>query len=241
MPGATLVTRLKVYDTDSPDGQRGGTPHFHFMCTEMYFLLAGTGAVEMIDHNGFTIAELRPHSALIFSPGTLHRLINPNRDMELLVIMQNSGLPERGDNVVCFNPEILGDEQKFADAMKVVTVEDAYRRRDLGVEGFNQIKAAFQKSPAKGRAALDKFYALAAARTKSLRKQWKQIVQHGALAEAQISLRHLADLAKNDTRYLHNAQHHLIHAADYSKPGFCGTLNRYFDPATLMPEGVAKK
>jgi mannose-6-phosphate isomerase-like protein (cupin superfamily) len=241
MPGATLVTRLKVYDTLSPDGQRGGTPHFHFLCTEMYFLLAGSGSVELLDRNGFSKVDLFPHSALIFSPGTLHRLINPNRDMELLVIMQNSGLPERGDNVVTFPPEILGDDQRFAQAMKVSSVEDAYRRRDLGVEGFVQIKSAFEKSPAQGRAALDKFYKLACARTKPLRGQWRDIVKNGAKAEAEMSLQHLAALAKNKTDYLFQSQHHLIHAADYSKPGFCGHLNRYFDPATLLPEGVAKK
>gem|GEM_PF-6493331 len=46
---------------------------------------------------------------------------------------------------------------------------------------------------------------------------------------------------QKQTDYLHQSQHHLIHAADYSKPGFCDHLNRYFDPATLMPEGMATR
>src|SRR5690606_20333138 len=100
MPGATLMTRLKVYDTPTPDGQIGGTPHVHLVCTEMYVVLNGSGAVEMIDKNGFSRVELKQHDALLFSAGTIHRLINSNRDLEILVIMQNSGLPERGDNVV---------------------------------------------------------------------------------------------------------------------------------------------
>jgi mannose-6-phosphate isomerase-like protein (cupin superfamily) len=58
MPGAILMTRLKVYDTVTPDGQRGGTPHVHLLCTEMYFVLSGTGFVEMIDGGGFTHVEL---------------------------------------------------------------------------------------------------------------------------------------------------------------------------------------
>ncbi|MFN8418157.1 MAG: cupin domain-containing protein [Anaerolineae bacterium] len=118
------MTRLKVYDTETPDGQYGGTPHFHFMCTEMYFVVAGSGHVELIDHNGFSRVDLYPHSALIFSPGTIHRLINPNRDLELLVVMQNSGLPERGDNVVCFGEEWMADDAKFAEAMKVSSFEE---------------------------------------------------------------------------------------------------------------------
>jgi mannose-6-phosphate isomerase-like protein (cupin superfamily) len=128
MPGATLVTRLKVYDTPAPDGQRGGTPHFHLLCTEMYFVLAGSGAVEMLDQHGSARVELLPHSALIFSPGTIHRLINPNGNLEILVIMQNSGLPERGDNVVCFASEWLADDERYAEAMRVNTLDDAYRR-----------------------------------------------------------------------------------------------------------------
>jgi mannose-6-phosphate isomerase-like protein (cupin superfamily) len=241
MPGATLVTRLKVYDTVAPDGQRGGTPHFHFLCTEMYFVLAGSGAVEMIDDSGFSTVELFPHSALIFTPGTIHRLINPHADLQLLVVMQNSGLPERGDNVVCFTEEWLADDSRFAEAMKVSTVEEAYRRRDRGVEGFLQIKTAFEQGLETGQKALKTFYELATARTASLRSQWGQIVTSGALAEAQKSLDHLAALEHEQTDYLTQAQHYLIHAGEYSKPGFCGHLNRYFDPATLSPEGVAQK
>lgn len=240
MPGATLVTRLKVYDTPAPDGQRGGTPHFHFLCTEMYFVLSGSGAVEIIDYQGFSRVELAPHSALIFSPGTIHRLINPNGDLELLVIMQNSGLPERGDNVVCFTPEWLADDVRFAEAMTANTLEEAYLRRDRGVVGFLQLKAAFERGLATGRETLENCYHLAAARTAALHEKWGPVVKDGALAEAQASLAHLSSLADGQIDYLFNARHHLIHAGDYSKPGFCGQLNRYFDPATLSLEGIAQ-
>src|SRR5438128_1050212 len=160
MPGATLVTRLNVYDTPAPDGQRGGTPHFHFMCTEMYFVLGGTGSVEMIDYKGFSRVNLIRNSALIFSPGTIHRLINPYSDLELLVIMQNSGLPERNDNMVCFGETWLDTDEHHSEAMKVQTIEDAYRRRDRGVEGFLQIKAAFEQNHDMGIQALQRFYDL---------------------------------------------------------------------------------
>ena len=66
MPGGTLVTRLKVYDTVSPDGQISGTPHIHFLCTEMYFVIGGSGAVEMIDANGFSCVEMHLHSGAWF-------------------------------------------------------------------------------------------------------------------------------------------------------------------------------
>jgi mannose-6-phosphate isomerase-like protein (cupin superfamily) len=240
MPGATLVTRLKVYDTVTPDGQRGGTPHFHFLCTEMYFVLAGSGGVELLDHTGFSTVALRPHSALIFSPGTLHRLINPDGDLEILVIMQNSGLPERGDNVVCFTDEFMGDDAAYTAAMKVSSVDEAYQRRDRGVQGFLRLKAAFERSHAEGQAALTGFYKQANERTRHLREHWQQVITGGAAAEVSRSVDSLRALDAGDMGFLFEAAQHLIHVGDYNKPGFCGHLNRYFDPATLSPEGIVR-
>jgi mannose-6-phosphate isomerase-like protein (cupin superfamily) len=238
MPGATLVTRLRVYDTLAPDGQRGGTPHVHFLCTEMYFVLAGRGAVELIDAQGFRTVPLQPHTALTFSPGTVHRLINPEGDLELLVVMQNSGLPERGDNVVCFGETILNSDEAYAAAMKVASFAEAYRRRDRGVEGFLGLKAAFAEGAEVGRQALGRFYRLASDRTATLRPTWQTIIENGALAEARTSLGRVAALQRDDLSYLTGAQSFAAQAGDYETPGFCGALNRYFDPATLELEGA---
>jgi mannose-6-phosphate isomerase-like protein (cupin superfamily) len=240
MPGATLVTRLKVYDTVTPDGQRGGTPHIHLMCTEMYYVLSGSGAVELLDMKGFSRVEVGPDSALVFSPGTIHRLINPNGDLLVLVVMQNSGLPERGDNVVSFSDEWMADDARYTEAMTIQSVEDAHQRRDRGVEGFLQLKAAFDQDAESGRRALGHFYEMAAARTANLRAEWARIIKEGALAAAQISLDHLAALEDNQTDFLADAGHHLVNPGDFSKLGFCGELNRYFDPATLGLEGITQ-
>ncbi len=241
MPGATLTTRLKVYDTLTPDGQRGGTPHVHLMCSEMYFVLAGHGFVEMIDWNGFSRLPLSPHSALIFSPGTVHRLINPDGELELFIMMQNSGLPERGDNVVSFKDEILRDDVAYKTAMKVSSFEDAYLRRDGGVEGFLDLKEAFKEGLDVGRRSLNRFFEHATARTKNLRSTWQSVIENGPLYEAQKSLKHLDLLAQGDASYLQQAAHFAIAPDAYKTPGFCGALNRYFDPATLELEGVIKK
>jgi mannose-6-phosphate isomerase-like protein (cupin superfamily) len=241
MPGATLTTRLKVYDTAGPDGQFGGTPHLHLCCTEMYFVIGGSGWVEIIDPSGFSRVELPLHAAYIFSPGTIHRLINPSRDLELFIIMQNSGLPERGDNVVTFNREIMQAQERYAEAMKVATPEDGYRRRDQGVEGFLELKEAFKQGDKEGAAALNKFYDLAARRTTARQEEWRKVVTEGALAEAQRSLQILDELARGETGYLTGTQQHLILPQPYSTVGFCGRLNRYFDPATLSLEGKITK
>ncbi len=238
MPGATLVTRLRVYDTLAPDGQRGGTPHVHFLCTEMYFVLAGRGAVELIDAQGFRMVPLQPHTALTFSPGTVHRLINPKGELELLVVMQNSGLPERGDNVVCFGEGILSSDEAYAAAMKVTSFAEAYRRRDRGVEGFLGLKAAFAEGAEVGQQALGRFYRLASERTAMLRPSWQAIIEDGASAEARTSLERIAALQRDDLSYLAGAQSFATQAGSYETPGFCGALDRYFDPATLELEGA---
>ena len=241
MPGATLVTRLKVYDSATPDGQRGGTPHVHLLCTEMYFVTAGLGSVELLDWQGYRKTELKLHDALVFSPGTLHRLINPEGDLELLIIMQNSGLPERGDNVVTFEDELLRTDEAYQRAMRVSSFDEAQARRDRGVEGFTALKAAFEQSLETGRKALNEFYTRAAERTTALRPNWQSVIEHGPLQEAQNSLAQLEHLSKGQHDYLKDAQQFHIGAGKFETPGFCGALNRYFDPASLELEGTVKK
>jgi mannose-6-phosphate isomerase-like protein (cupin superfamily) len=239
MPGATLMTRLNVYATPAPDGQMSGTPHTHLACTEMYVVLSGRGAVELLDKDGFARVEMAAHDALLFAPGTIHRLINPDGNFEILVIMQNSGLPERGDNVVTFCEEWLSNDQAYAAAMTVKTLEDAYLRRNRGVEGFMQLKATFAESKEAGQAALEKFYTYAAARTAARQAQWGEIVRNGALAAAQETLEQLDQLKQHDVSHLSQSSYAVIRQSNANKLGFCGHLDRYFDPATLMLEGQA--
>ena len=237
IPGGTLLTKLSVYDTPASDGQRGGTPHVHLVCTELYFVLSGSGAVESIDRNGFSRVELTPHAAYVFTAGTLHRLINPNGDLELLIVMQNSGLPEQGDNIVTFPTEILEDPSRFSNSMQAATLSDALRRRDTGVEGFLELKHAFATSLDAGRTALDAFYKLCIARTQSQHQNWYARVTHGAFEDAQESLQKVIALTRGHLDHLHRTNSELLPAPDSTQAGFCGHLGRYFDGATLEMDG----
>lgn len=237
MPGATLLTRLNVYDTPAPDGQKSGTPHMHLACTELYVVLSGRGAVELLDKDGFSKVEMRAHDAVLFAPGTIHRLINPDGNFEILVVMQNSGLPERGDNVVTFTDDGLKSDKRYAEAMTVKTLEDAYLRRDRGVEGFLKLKVAFAESQDKGLQALEQFYACSAERTAAQQEHWGKIVRNGPLAAAQETLAQLDQLSQSDSSYLTQNSYSVIRQSNANKLGFCGHLDRYFDPATLMLEG----
>jgi mannose-6-phosphate isomerase-like protein (cupin superfamily) len=233
-PGGTLSVLVNVYDAPTIDGKIGGTPHVHLVGTESYFVLGGTGSVEIIDGRGFSVFELRRHTTLVFAPGTIHRLINPNRDLELLVTMQ-SGLPEHGDIVVCLPPAWMDTDGRFAEAMLVRSEEDAYRRRARGVEGFLRLKEAFTRSREEGLAALEGFYRIAAQRTRYLHKEWAGFVRRGALAEAASALDRIANLSHGGVGYLADASQAIAHAAPYDALGCCGRLSRPIE------EGFAKQ
>jgi mannose-6-phosphate isomerase-like protein (cupin superfamily) len=49
VPGGIGVSLLKVYDIDAPDGLVGGTPHVHLACSEGYYVIAGSGAVQTLN------------------------------------------------------------------------------------------------------------------------------------------------------------------------------------------------
>lgn len=239
MPGAVSLSNLQVYDaTNSEDGQRGGTPHLHFVCTEMYVVRSGSGFVETIDRQGFSRYELRPGAVLVFTAGTIHRLINPQSDLELAVIMGNRGLPERGDAAVCFEPTYLKDPPTFTAAMSAQTMEQALVRRDRGVHGFLQLKEAFKKSQATGEQVYKAFCQQAMACVQPKTTQWADIVQIGAQADAQASLDCIQKLQHGDISALLDAAQQLHLPKQPHKPGFCGLLYPLVSYDTLLPKST---
>src|ERR671932_1380750 len=126
LPGAIGVTHLKVYDSPTPDGLAGGSPNVHFACTEAYAVIAGCGAVQTLSAAGFDETPLSPGRLVWFTPGVIHRLINHDGRLEILVLMQNAGLPEAGDMVLTFPPALLEDEQAYWRAAALVSPGAVY-------------------------------------------------------------------------------------------------------------------
>ena len=114
-PGATAITVLDVYDWVAPDGLPGGSAHVHLASTEGYVVASGAGRLQTLGERGYAETPLRPGDCLWFTPGTIHRLVNEG-DLRLFVVMQNAGLPEHGDAVLTFPPEILADSDAYARA-----------------------------------------------------------------------------------------------------------------------------
>ncbi|WP_156968591.1 cupin domain-containing protein, partial [Cellulomonas bogoriensis] len=146
-PGGVSLTHVTVYDVPGTDGVAGGTPHLHTASAEAYLVLAGQGTVQTLGSQGYREDALAPGAVLWFTPGTVHRLVNGG-GLELVVLMQNSGLPEAGDAVMTFPLEVLGDPQAYARA---ATLPDAdagtdvtaavVRRRALALEGYDRWRA----------------------------------------------------------------------------------------------------
>lgn len=233
-PGGIGVSHLRVYDTEAPDGLRGGTPHVHTACTEAYAVVAGRGEVQTLTPDGFAHTPLEPGAFVWFTPGTIHRLVNEG-DLEILVLMANAGLPEAGDMVVCFPDELLGDAEGYraraqlpeGERTTAGTGDAARRRRDLAVEGFLAIKAAFADGPDAGRDRMATFYERVAALVAPLAPDWVELAER-PLQEAKATRGALELLAHGRAPHLQDASvHRLAPPADERAMGCCGTLGTY--------------
>jgi mannose-6-phosphate isomerase-like protein (cupin superfamily) len=223
LPGGIGISNLAVYETTAPDGMDGGSPHVHLTCTEAYVVLGGSGSVQTLGPDGYREEPLTEMDVLWFTPGIIHRLINDD-DLRILVVMQNSGLPEAGDGVFTFPPEVMADPDAYfahaalSDPGVVYTdrEDSAAARRDLAVEGFLELRSS---------GALDEFYAAALRLVGPRLDEWERRWRDGALAAAERTGELLAAAKAGDTRLLHAAElHRARHQDDPRKLGMCGRL-----------------
>lgn len=226
LPGAVGVSKLSVYDTVTPDGLPGGTPHLHLCCTEAYVVSAGTGMVQTLSgRDGFQEHDLAPGTVLWFTPGTIHRLIN-HGGLEITVLMANSGLPEAGDAVLTFPLDIVRDPDRYASAVTLpdggapgTDITTAYRRRDLAVQGFHELRK---------NDSLDDFYEAAMKLKQPLLPSWRDRWEQGARQAAERTGEQIAALADNDPGHLRESRVTARPGPDErGRLGMCGLLNTY--------------
>ncbi|HXT89868.1 MAG TPA: cupin domain-containing protein [Trebonia sp.] len=233
-PGATGVTVLDVYDWPAPDGLPGGSAHVHLASTEGYVVLAGAGRLQTLSERGYAETPLRPGECLWFTPGTIHRLVNDG-GLRLLIVMQNAGLPEHGDAVLTFPPDVLADPAAYAAAAALTsgdgsdTDEDlaaaARRRASLAVEGYLALR---ERVAADGPAALDDFYAAALRLTSGQADDWQERWRAGAMATAALTGDHLAEIGAQVVGHLGVAGLWRIEPSEGPRTyGMCGRLTTY--------------
>jgi len=230
-PAGTAVTHLAVYDWSTPDGLIGGSAHVHLACTEGYVVLGGSGRLQTLSQDGFAETRLSPMTVAWFSPGVLHRLINDG-GLQILVVMQNGGLPEAGDSVLAFPPDYLAGP----DAYRAVAVPGAapgeapdpetfaHRRQQLAVEGF---LALCEQVRSGGPAALDDFYAAAVALVREQVPGWRGIWTSGALAAAERTGEQLDLLEQGRGEHLRQGQLTVLSPPASRSYGMCGRLLSY--------------
>lgn len=227
LPGGIALSRLRVYDWPAPpgsDGLCGGTPHMHLVCTEAYAVAGGTGAVQVVTSEGAATVPLAEGDLVWFTPGTVHRLVNEG-SLRILVLMQNAGLPEAGDAVFTFPPEVLADPDAYRSAAELDTTDregSARRRRDLALDGY----AALRERAAGGdRSAMADFHTAALRLVRPRLGDWRRTFDTGPAAEVARTAAHLAALAEGDTAHLRSAT---VHRGDPGDAwGMCGRLDTF--------------
>ena len=230
-PGGTSITLLGVYDDLAPDGLAGGSPHLHLASTECYIVVGGSGVLQTVDAGGYRETALIPGVVVWFTPGTIHRAVNRG-GLQVVVLMDNAGLPEAGDAVMTFPADVVGDPNRYRASATLPTrasvperARDAAARRDLAVEGFITIRDAVIGGDERP---LRKFHAAAARIVEERAGRWASIVSEGPLAKAKVSLAVVGELARG--RFGHLADSALLRAPDPDGErtfGMCGRLRAY--------------
>jgi mannose-6-phosphate isomerase-like protein (cupin superfamily) len=229
-PGGTSVSRITVYDWPTADGLRGGSPHLHTVSAEGYVVLSGTGRLETLSAVGAAGHDLAAGTVLWFTPGTVHRLVNSGSDLEILVVMQNAGLPEAGDAVFTFPPDVLDDPDRYRAAAGLpqvgddaVVAEAARRRRDLATEGYLGLR---ERIRAGDDGALAELHRAAAALVRDRVETWRELWQDRPFAQAVATGEQLDALAAGDPAHLAAAAVHPA-GAPARRYGMCGQVQAW--------------
>ncbi|GHH09216.1 cupin [Streptomyces lanatus] len=234
LPGAVGLSHLSAYDWEAVDGVCGGSPHLHLVCTEAYVVTGGRGAVQTLSPDGYRDIPLEPGSIAWFTPGTVHRMVQGG-DLRITVLMQNSGLPEAGDAVFTFPPEVLADPEKYAAAAVLPPgsePEAARRRRDLAVEGYLPLREALV---AGDDGPYREFQRAAARLVRAKAPNWRELWRAGALATAERTGAQLDALEAGEPAYLGDATAYEAGPTRLGGFGMCGRRDEYNLRGTTQP------
>jgi mannose-6-phosphate isomerase-like protein (cupin superfamily) len=180
------ATHLTVYDQrPGPDGVQSGCAHVHAVTDEAYFVISGTGAIELHDvEHGFRNVPLGPGSFVQFAPGTLHRSVCHDR-LVVLAIMGNAGLAERGDARIWFGPEADADPELYQRLWRLPAekgLDGALERRDRSIAAYQGLMRLWEGDRAAYAQELRRFTDLHARNMAPLRERFQSVVADGPAA-----------------------------------------------------------
>jgi mannose-6-phosphate isomerase-like protein (cupin superfamily) len=192
------LTELTVYDQrPAPDGVNSGSPHVHAVTDEGYYVMSGSGRVELHDlERGFRTVELTPGRYLQFPPGVLHRLVNTDH-LVILVVMGNAGLAEHGDARIYFGRKVDENPAEYARLVGLARInglEGALDRRDAAVRAYQGLIGLWTKDKGAYYAELKRFIGVHFQTAAGLREEFSRAVGSGPVAWGERFRRRLEDL-----------------------------------------------
>jgi hypothetical protein len=144
-------------------------------------------------------------------------------------MMQNAGLPEAGDMVITFAPDVLADSERYTAAAALPPGEQtthgsgsaARARRDAAVTAFGALRSG-------GTTALAEFHRAAAQIVRPHLDRFASVWTDGPARASAATGEQLVALAAGDASHLADASvHRLPPPADERRMGCCGTLGTY--------------
>ena len=222
--GGVGLTHLTVYDQRrAPDGLNSGSPHVHAVTDEAYYILSGTGRVELHDlRHGMRTVELKPGQYLQFPPCTLHRIISTDH-LVILAVMGNAGLAERGDARIYFGKAVDDNPTEFGRLVglaKEKGLEGALDRRDAAVKAYMGLMKLWQTDRKAYSAELKRFIDVHLAAMEKIKPKFADAVAQGPLHWGQVSQQRVEALPASKPAYdagFHDGK------ADFAY-GMCGIL-----------------
>lgn len=235
--GGIGLTHLEVYSQrPGPDGVLAGCAHIHALCDEAYLGVNGSGAIELHDPvNGFRTVPIEPGTYVQFPPGTLHRSVC-FEDFEVVALMGNSGLPERGDARIYFGPEVDADPEEFErlKGLAAEGLEGALARRDASAEAYMRLYDLWEADREGYLAELRRFYDCHKASLVERRAELERVVRDGPLTWAEESLTRIGALPADGNG---GAIQHAEAGSEGIKLGMCGLLRQVSDLSVLGFDG----
>ncbi len=227
------LTHLTVYDqSPAPDGCHSGCAHVHAVTDEAYFVLAGTGAIELHDlERGFRSVPLAPGSYVQFAPGTLHRAVN-HGGLVVLAIMGNAGLAERGDARIWFGADADADADLYQQLWTLPArngLAGALERRDRSVSAYMQLLRLWEADRDAYRSSLAAFVELHARAMAPMRARFQDVVTHGPAVWLQAALTRIDGLPMPSE----TPQAAQVGCEEMPKLGMCGLLRPLDLPVTV--------
>lgn len=232
-PGATEFSLVSLYG-DRGTNCSGGTPHLHTACTEAYVGIKGNGSVEVLSAQGHAKHPVGPGQVVWFSPGVIHRGLPQDEPVDVLVLMQNAGLPEAGDAVLTLPSRFWDQPESYRDTVSIqadTTQEQerlVLRRRELAVEGFAEL---LERCKDEGPSGLDPFFEYARQVVAPRLDTMVDLVNRTAASEVAATVDALASMASGSISHFHNGQ--VGHTTnDDVRFGMCGMLKPFRSNST---------